>query len=150
GGSSGSLFKIIHKGLKYYSTGTTGYIDVWDVSKIMVTLMTSDIVNERFILVAENLSFKSFQEFVSKTLNVPAAKKEITTFLLEIGWRLDWLNHKIFGKRRRLSKQMARTIQNKSFYDNSKIKSAIGFEFNPLETSIESISQLYLKDLNSN
>ena len=59
---------------------------------------------KRYILVAENLSFKTFQDMVCDALGVHKPYKEAKTWLLKIAWRLDWLNHKIFGKRSQLIK----------------------------------------------
>lgn len=148
GGGSGSLIHQIYKGFPYYTDGTTGYVDVHDVVQIMMQLMNSDIKNESFILVAENLSFKDFQEKVAKALGVKPAKKEATKFLLQLGWRLDWLRHKILGKRRRFSKQMARTARSKTFYDNEKIRKTLNLEFIPMDVSIKETCDYYKNDLN--
>ena len=146
-GGSGSLFRQIHKGMPYYTNGISAYVDIWDVVNALTQLMNSDIKNERFILVSENLSFNDFQKSVAKVLNVEPAKKEATTFILEIGWRLDWLNHKLRGKRRRFSKQMAKTVRSNRCYDNSKIKQALNFEFAQIDESIKKVSGYFLKDL---
>ena len=146
GGSSGSLFRLIHKGLTYYTSGSTGYVDVWDVCDIMLKLMQSDIINERYILVSENLSFYEFQKKVAQTLDVKSAKKEAGSLLLEIGWRLDWLKSKLLGKRRKLSKQLAKSVRTKTIYDNTKIKSNLNIEFNSIDNSIKKVSTYYLKD----
>ena len=146
GGSSGNLFRLIHKGLSYYTSGTTGYVDVWDVCNVMQELMQSDITNERFILISENLSFNKFQKKVAQKLNVKPAQKEAGSFILELGWRLDWLVSKIFGKRRKLSKQLAKSVRTKTVYDNTKIKNAIGLQFNTIDNAIETVAAYYLKD----
>lgn len=146
GGSSGSLFRIIDKGMKYHSSGTTGYVDVWDVCDIMFELMQSDIKNERYILISENLSFNEFQIKVAKSLNVKPSTKEASPLLLEIGWRLDWLISKVLGKRRKLSKQMAKSIRTKTVYDNSKIKNALQVTFKSIDNTINKVSKYYLQD----
>lgn len=150
GGGSGSLINQIYKGFPYYTMGTTAYVDVDDVVEIMVQLMQSTIKNESFIVSSENLSFKEFQSKVAKALNVKPAQKEAGKFLLGMGWRLDWLNHKLKGKRRKLSKQMAKTAVSKTKYDASKIKGALNFEFKPMDDSIREIGHYFLKDLNGN
>ena len=146
-GSSGSLFNHIYKGLHYYTNGITSYIDVCDVSKVLIQLMDSNIKNERFILASENLSFNDFQTRVAKVLNVKPAHKEADKLILEIGWRLDWLNHKLRGKRRRLTKQLVQSLHGKRYYENTKIKEALNFEFIPIDDSIKKVSQYFLKDL---
>ena len=146
-GSSGSIITRIYKGLPYYTKGSSGYIDIWDVIKAITQLMNSNIKNERFILISENLSIEDFQLRVAKALNVKPAKKEANGFMLEIFWRLDWLNHKLTGKRRRLSKQFAKTLRTKRYLENSKIKKALNFEFTPVNESISKVCEFFIKDL---
>ena len=150
GGGSGSLINQIYKGFPYYTNGFTAYVDVDDVTEIMVQLMNSSIKNESFIVISENLSFKDFQSNVAKDLGVKPAQKEAGKFLLGIAWRMDWLNHKLKGKRRKLSKQMAKTALSKTIYDASKIKKALDFEFKPIHLSIETTSNQFLKDITKN
>ncbi|WP_299339121.1 NAD-dependent epimerase/dehydratase family protein [uncultured Psychroserpens sp.] len=149
GGGSGSLFKRIHKGMKYYPSGVSAYVDVWDVTDTMIKLMTSDLINQRYIVIAENLPFKVFQHKVAEALGVKPAQKEASPFLLALAWRMDWLNHKLFGKRRKLSKQTVNSISSKTIYDNSKIRSDFNFGFNPIDQSIKKISDFYLEDSSS-
>jgi len=141
---SGSLIKMIYNGLKYYTTGSTGYVDVNDVVKAMIQLVKSDYKNERYILVSENLSFKDFFTKTARYLGVKPPQKEAKTWLLNIAWRLDWLKHKLTGKRRVLSKQTAISALTETNYSNKKIKEAIGFEFLPRDKSIETTSARYL------
>jgi nucleoside-diphosphate-sugar epimerase len=133
--------------MPYYTTGVSSYVDILDVINAMTRLMDSAIKNERFILVSEHLSFHDFQTRVAKALKVEPAKKEASKLVLELGWRLDWLNHKLRGKRRRLSKQLAKTVRTKRYFENSKIKQALNFEFTPIEDSIQKVSRYFLKDL---
>ena len=146
GGGSGSLFKQIYKGLSYYTSGSSGYVDVYDVVDIMICLMNSNIKNEGFILVSENLFFKDFNYKTSEFLGVSKRQTLIKPWQLQILWRLDWLKHKLFGKRRQLSKQLAKSVTSVTKYDNSKIKTALDFEFTPIENSIKKVSKLLLND----
>lgn len=148
GGGSGSLFRQIHNGLSYYTNGSSAYVDVVDVVDIMIELMESDIKNERFIVISENLPFKLFQDKVAKALGVKPAQKKASPLLLSIAWRLDWISYKIFGNRRKLSKQLAKSLTNMSIYDNSKVCSALNFEFKSIDHSISEISNTYLEDVN--
>ncbi|MFC0603153.1 NAD-dependent epimerase/dehydratase family protein [Winogradskyella pulchriflava] len=146
GGSSGNLFRKINNGMRYYVNGVVGYVDVFDVADAMIQLMVSDIKNEKFILVSENLSFKSFQYKVAKALNAEPPKREAKPWLLGIAWRLDWLKHKLFGSRRSLSKQTTKSAVSVTKYDNSKVRNALNFEFKSIDESVKAVSELYLKD----
>ncbi|WP_053976940.1 NAD-dependent epimerase/dehydratase family protein [Mangrovimonas xylaniphaga] len=147
GNGSSGLIRRIHKGIPYYTTGTGGYVDVEDVVNIMLQLMHSEITNENFILVSTNLPFKDFQYKIATALDVSPAKKELPQLFLEMGWRLDWLRHKLTGANRQLSKQMAKTVRNTSFYDSSKVKNTLNYTFKDIDTSIEGVCQYFLKDL---
>nr|WP_321232449.1 NAD-dependent epimerase/dehydratase family protein [uncultured Psychroserpens sp.] len=149
GGGSGNLFRKIHKGLKYHPKGTSAYVHIWDVIDSMVQLMESTIKNERYIIISENLPFKTFQHNVAKAFNVKPSSKEASSVVLSIAWRLDWLSHKLFRKRRQLSKQLAKSISGKTVYDNSKIIADLNFEFKSIDDSIALVATYYLDDLSS-
>jgi nucleoside-diphosphate-sugar epimerase len=145
--SSGSLFKKIYKGLSHYTNGVTGYVDIDDVVNSMLQLMDSTINNERYVLVSKNLSFKEFAIKVAKNFNVKPPKKEASKRQLQIAWRLDWLNHFIRGKRRKLTKQLAGSITEKYYYSNKKIIADLEFKFKPIDASISETCQFFLKDV---
>lgn len=149
-GGSGSLVTKIYNGFPYYTHGITSYVDVDDVVDIMIQLMNSDIKNESFIVISENLSFKELQQKMAQVLGVKPAQKEAKKWLLQIGWRLDWLNHKLNGKRRKLSKQMAKSALSKTRYDASKVKNSLNFEFKPIDATIASVGAHFLNDVKKN
>lgn len=143
---SGSFFKRIYKGLNYYTTGTTGYVSVDDVVNIMTLLMDENIKNERYIVIAESLTFQSFFTKIASALNVEPPKKKASSLLLQIAWRMDWLRSKIKGKHRRLVRHSVNSIQSITNYDNSKIIRDINYEFNSVDSVISSTSQKFLSD----
>ncbi|MDO6595494.1 NAD-dependent epimerase/dehydratase family protein [Oceanihabitans sp. 2_MG-2023] len=143
---SGLLFKKVQNTIPYSATGTSGYVDVKDVVQCMLQLMKSDIRNQRFIVVSENLSFKDFIEIAAKYLQVKAPKKQVTPFLLQIGWRADWLKSFLTGKPRSLTKQTAATALTLANYNNQKIIEALDYAFIPIEKSIKKVSEQFLKE----
>ena len=143
-GSAG-LFKKAHKGMKYYTSGSIGLVDVQDVVSVMILLTKSSIKNERFILIAENWNYKEFLQNMSRSVNTSPPEKMASPLLLQIAWRLDWLNHKLRGKRRQLTRQLVISLSSDKSYDNTKIKTYIDFEFKKVNDSIIEIGQLYLK-----
>jgi len=142
---SGSLFKKIHKGIKYYTSGRIGLVSVKDVVDIMVQLLKSDIKNERYILVGENWSYKSFLQNTANALQVEPPYKLAKPWLLQIGWRLDWLKGKLTGKRRRLTKQVTNSLTTKKNYSNTKITTALDFKFENIDAVIFEVANHYLK-----
>ncbi len=146
---SGALFRKIYQGMKYYTTGLLGYVDVNDVVDGMILLMNSDISNERFIMVADNWSFKDFSVMVADKLNVIPPKKEAKLWQLQVAWRLDWLNYFFKRKYRKFTKQMASSVQNNCVFNSDKLKNELKFNFTPVEKSITETCELFLKDQKS-
>lgn len=145
--SSGSLFKRIYKGLKYFTNSISGYIDVHDTVMLMIQLMESTVKNKRFILVAENISFKTFANKVAQSINVVPPKKEASKFLLQMAWRLDWLRYFFKRNYRKLTKQMVNSITSDSHYSSEKIKTELAYSFKSIDKSITETSHLFSKDL---
>lgn len=143
--SSSSLFSRIYRGLKYYTNGISGYVDVNDVVEIMIRLTETDIKNERYILVSENLSFKEIAYKTANLLNVEPPKNEASQFMLEIVWRLDWLRNKLRGKPRRFPKQVVKILRRDSSFSSKKVEEALNFQFKSIDASISWTSQCFLK-----
>lgn len=142
---SGSIIKTVSNNLKYYTKGSVGYVSVKDVVNAMVLLMESTVNNERFIMVSNNWSYKKFLSLCANKLSVKPPKKEAKNWLLQIGWRLDWLKYKVTGKRRVLTRQLVDSLLSKQQYDGSKITKKINFNYLNLEDAIQETCSLYLK-----
>ena len=142
---TGSLFKKAHNGLKYYTSGTIGLITAEDVTALMIALMKSNIINERYVLVAENWTYKAFLQTLAESVNTKKPEKLAKPWLLFLGWKLDWLKHKLTGKRRQLTKHIAISLATEKNYRSEKIKSALNHNFKDVNTAIHAIGALYLK-----
>ncbi|EGV42206.1 NAD-dependent epimerase/dehydratase family protein [Bizionia argentinensis JUB59] len=140
---TGEIFKQVKGGLPFYTKGHVACIDVFDVVKIMIDLLESPIKNDRFILVADHVSYKEFLGMIAKNLNAKAPYIEAKSWLLGIVWRLDWLKHKLTGKPRKLVKHMVKSTQNKVVYDNTKIKNQLNYKFTPISESIASVAEKF-------
>ncbi|MEN1785119.1 MAG: NAD-dependent epimerase/dehydratase family protein [Bacteroidota bacterium] len=144
--SSGLLFRHAHKGSQYYLPNGNGFVGVNDVVSAMVQLMESPIVNERYILVNENWTYRTFSELMAKALQKTPPKKELKPWMLSILWRADWIRQNFLGKRRRLSRALARNLTMHTLYDNRKVKEDLGFEFEDLKGQIAAQCAIYLEE----
>lgn len=131
------IFKQVYKGIPYYPKGSMGFVSVEDVAKASIQLMDSHIKNEQYILNAENLKFKTLFEFIAKELGVKAPQKELPPFIREIGWRYYWLKSKLTGDQPLITKKTTQFTQYDFTFSNTKIKEAIGFEFEPIKKVVE-------------
>ncbi|MBN2597628.1 MAG: NAD-dependent epimerase/dehydratase family protein [Marinifilaceae bacterium] len=142
---SSLLFKTVAKGLKYYTKGITGYVDVRDVSHSMIDLMESDVVNERFILNSENCTFEFIFKTIAKGLGISGPTKYASPKMTEIAWRIAYLKKIFLFTPAGFTKENARSAHNIKHYSNQKIKEALNFEFIPVEKSIEDTLKHYPK-----
>jgi len=144
---SGSLFTKAAKGMKYYTSGGTGFIDVSDVSTVMIQLMESEITGERFVLNAENLKYKDLFDLIADEMGVVKPKKEATESLLKIAAIADNVASKLKIKKREITKDVVRSSISVSKYSNNKITNEIGIKFIPIKESIRSIAEKYKKEI---
>ena len=144
-GGSGIIFKRIYKGLKYYTPGITGYVDVKDVVECMFLLMKSTIKNERYILVSENLSFKEAFSTIATALKKNAPIRLASKSLMKTAMYLEWISHKLFRTKRTIFKSSIKSAYSKSYYSNKKITKDLNFKFKTIEESIKNSASYFLK-----
>jgi nucleoside-diphosphate-sugar epimerase len=137
GMGSSRLFNVVWEGLKVYPPGKNGFVDVRDVAKAMVLLMESDISNERFILSAENVSYKHLFDLIAAGFGKRGPQIPVGTFLSRLGWRAELILSWLKGRKPLVTRETARTAVQQYEYSNDKIKQALGFEFIPIEETIQ-------------
>jgi nucleoside-diphosphate-sugar epimerase len=143
---SSELFHFVAKGFPYYSEGINGFVDVRDVSKAMIKLMESDIVNQRFILNAENISYKKLFFSIADALNIPRPSKKASKFISAIAWRIEKIKSLLTSKSPLITKETARTATCIHRYSSSKIEENLNFSFIPIQQCVEDTVRRYLSD----
>jgi len=143
---SGTFFSYASKGKTYYIPGGTGFVAIKDVINAMTQLMDSNIQTERFILVNQNMTYKELFRKIAPQLGVAPPTKRVSKFMLECFWRWDWVRSYVFGKRRKLSKAVARGLYHQDHYSSEKIKSDLGFSFEDLDQAIAFCCKKFTED----
>jgi nucleoside-diphosphate-sugar epimerase len=135
----GSLrfFKNVAKGMRSYFPGGAGFVSVNDVASIMIQLMHLDIFNERYIVIAKNMSFQELFTMIASSFKVRIPTKMIPFWLLETGWRLDWLSHLFLRTKRKLTKNTVKSLRNRQFYSSEKLEKTLTFNFENMEKCID-------------
>ena len=138
-GSSEMFGKVYHD-FPYYSEGVTGFVDVDDVVKGMIDLMESDIRSERFIISAENLSYKTLFDMIAAAFHKKPPSKKITPFMAGVVWRVAAIKSSLNGSAPFITKEVARSALAKTYFDNSKLLRALpSFRYTPVQESVERI-----------
>ncbi|UEG51030.1 NAD-dependent epimerase/dehydratase family protein [Ferruginibacter lapsinanis] len=142
------LFKSIYNEFPWYSDGTTGFVDVRDVAAAMIQLMDSDISGQRFIINAENKSFKELFDLIAKTFGKKTPYKKVTPFLAKVVWRLEAIKSIFTGKTPLITKETSVAAMAKVNFDNSKLKKQLpGFTYRKIEDTIAHTCAAFINGL---
>jgi len=145
---SSQIFEKIYNGLNYYTSGSTGYVDVDDVADALLKLFFSDVKNERFIVNGVNLKYRDCFDRIAENFKTPKATIKVTHFLKEIAWRLELVRSFFSGKRPLLTKETANSAMINSAYSSTKIQEKIGFEFTDIDVTIKKYTDWFIADQN--
>jgi nucleoside-diphosphate-sugar epimerase len=140
---TGAIFSKIYKGFKFYSDGVTGFVSVNDVVKAMLLLMKSDIVNERYILVAENSSFENIFYQIAYYFGKNPPSIKVTKLMSAIGWRIEKLKSVFTNNPETLTKHAAKSIHEKRYYSSEKIQKELNFNFESIPETINNVCEHY-------
>ena len=138
---SSAIYAKVKKGLFFYTKGSTSFVAVTDVVKIMRLLMNSDISNERFIVSAGDFTFKNIITYIAKSLDLKPPTVYVKPFIIGMVWRIDWLISNILFKERTLSKAMANSLNSVESLSNEKIKLALNYDYEDIENYCNKIGK---------
>ncbi len=141
---SSATFSSVYKGMPFYTIGNLPVVAVEDVVSIMVQLMNSNIVAERYTLVAENISVKNLLQTVALVLNAKEPKFYLNKFTTNILWRADAF-FSFFGKKRVFSKSVSNSLHMKDLYSNEKIIKEMGVTFKSMKPYISQMAKENIK-----
>ncbi len=146
---SSKLFKSVYDGFPYYSLGSSGFVDVKDVAKIMAQLMESNITAERFILSAENTTYQSVFNMMARAFGNKLPAKKITPLLAAIAWRVEAIKSKFTRASPLITKETAATSLAEVKFDNSKLfKFLPEFTYTNLEETISETCKILQQNIN--
>ena len=144
---SANLFAKVKNGLKYYTKGSSGFVNAKDVAKIMIQLMDSkeDNFKQGYIVSAENLDFKQLFDKIAKSFNIPSPNIYATNFLTQLAWRLEWIRSKALKTEALITKESARTAHKQLAYNNKKLIESIDYKYETIDDTISEIVKVYNK-----
>jgi len=142
---TGKIFSKIDKGMNYHFPKIAGFVGVKDVVIIMQKLMETEIKNEAYILVSENLSFKKFFDLTAAELDKPKPKKALKKWMVRLGWFVQKIGG-VFGAKRQITRNTVNTLFQHSKYSSKKIKEALEIDFTPMKKVVAETAKYYKKD----
>ena len=140
---SGKLFSTVNNGIPFYTPGGTGYVSIVDCVKIMQTLMTKSVFNERFILVGKNTTHKKVIDSIANYLNVYAPKKQINKKWLTLLAKTEYALSLISNFKPNIPLDIIDGLFEVSVYENKKIKNTLNWHFEDLEKTLKKTALTY-------
>jgi len=142
---SSKIIKTIYKGLKFYTAGGTGFVDVRDVVEALIMLCDNDVVNQRFLLNGANLSYQDFFTRVALALNVKVPSIKASKKLTGLAWRFEKLKYLLLGLEPLITKDSARTSQKSTFYSGELVTKTVGFKYRSIDETVSDTAAYFLK-----
>ncbi len=143
--SSNRIFQKVAKGLRFYTTGSTGFVDVRDVAQAMILCAEKDIRDKRFVINGANIKYQYLFNQIADGLNVKQPTIKVTPLLSEIAWRVEKIKGKIIGKTPLVTKETAHIASQSFSFDNSLSINELGMAYRPIEETIQQCCEAYLE-----
>ncbi|HOI47808.1 MAG TPA: NAD-dependent epimerase/dehydratase family protein [Prolixibacteraceae bacterium] len=147
---SARLFRQVQKGLMFYTRGTTGFVDVRDVVAAML-LLTDDrnfekAKRQRFLLNAENLSYRDFFSSVADALGKKRPSVYASNPMLGVAWRAARVWSLMTGRAPQITRETVFGANVLTSYNGEKIRRLFGFTYRPVAESIAHTASCLLRD----
>lgn len=147
---STKIFKSVYNESPWYAEGVTGFVDVQDVADAMIILMRSNVAGERYIISAENLSYKAVFDLAAKHFHKKPPHKKVTSIIAELVWRKEKLFSFFTGKKPLITRETASTALGKAFFNNSKfLKAFPAFNYRVMDETISNTCAALQQKINS-
>ena len=151
---SAQIFKTVWDGMKFYTRGITGYVDVNDVVEAIGQLMDDEnfqnYKNQRFLLNAENLSYQDIFSQIAEAFGKPRPKYYASPLLLAFFWRAAAFYGLISGNPSAITRETASSSASIRKFGGNKITRELDFNYRPITESIQQTAKFFLKDLSGN
>lgn len=148
---SAKMFKTIWDGMKFYTKGVTGFVDVKDVTRAMIQLMNESnfetCKNQRFLLNSENWSYQNVFNKIADELEKPKPGIFASDFLLSIVWRATIFISWVTGNLSMITRESVSNSNKINNFDGSKISRTIKFNYLPISESIKQTASFLKQEM---
>lgn len=138
---SGVIFSKVANGISFYTKGTTGFVAITDLVKIMYQLMQTETNGDRFTCIAQNINYQNLIYSISDALNKKRPQFYVKPWMTSIAWRLDWLWSNLFFQKRQLDRATAKSLHSQELFSNQKLNELIQPQWTAIEDYIVELSQ---------
>lgn len=148
--SSPKIFKTIAQGLKFYPSGSTGWVAIQDVVKAVELCISKDFSGERFIISAENHTFKNVFELISNELKVACPTIEVNLKNVKYFQLLSKIQSFFGLAKSEINSETLISKSLKSYYNNTKSREILGLQYSPIPPQIKKTALEFLRSTQNN
>jgi nucleoside-diphosphate-sugar epimerase len=141
--SSAQLFQYVWKERPFYIDGPLNYVDVKDVAEASVQLFNSSFEGERFILSAGTMPLKMFFDKVAQAFQKSSPSLKVNPTLAKTLATLELGRTWLMGTEPLITREATRLINANFEYDSQKVKNALNFKFQSIDSTIAWCCQQY-------
>ena len=147
--SSLQIFKKVYDTLPYYTTGSTGIVDVQDIAKMTLFLLNSNINGERFIASSGNVSYKDLFQKMASFMGRKSPEKPAPKWMMSLFWRLEKVRSFLSGNEPIITRETVRSTSHTSKYDNHKSTTLGWGDYTDVDKTLEKYSREYVEYRNN-
>lgn len=147
----GKYVRDLDRGRLHFTfPGTTGYVDVDDVTAVALKAFERRVHGERFIVSSENWSFDQMMRELARRLGVKAPRRRIGLRTLRFLAGLGNLGGQLTGRGAPYDLNAAYALYTDEQYDNSKARRFFDHHFMPVAQSLDKIVEQYRRSQSVN
>ena len=138
---SASMFKQVFKGLSFYPSGTTGFVDVRDVARAVLPLLEKEIHQERFLISGENRSYQEILRLIATELGVRTPSIRLNSILNEVAFLFSKLTVMLSSDAKVITRASLHSASETYLFDNTKSKAILDLDYIPIAQTIKQTCQ---------
>lgn len=130
----------------YYTKGVTGFVGIYDVIKCLMTLSRKKISGEKFILVAENLSYFQVMKMIAENFNTVKKLKYAGKYRMALYKSCYFVKSLLIGRRPILDKNYFNKLTTFKLYSNAKSIGSLIIDYEDISEVVNKVCDIYTKD----
>lgn len=138
-----AMFSKMSKGNPFYPKGATGVVDVRDVAEIAVKALEYETEGEKYIVSAENVSYRHILNKIARGIDVKLPQFRLTTLIAGLIWRADAVLSLITRNPRMITKENLAAASRTASYNNSKSIETFKHNYRSIDETIQLSGELY-------
>lgn len=134
--SAGRLFNYVSNGGLFYMDGDVNYVDIRDLTEVMLRLYRSPVENDRFIVSAGKITFKNLIEKVAVIMDRKVPPIRVGRSPLRLLAFIENIRTRFLVDEPIFTNENLRTLDSDFLLSSDKIKNVLNFEFQPIDETL--------------